>query len=93
LDYRPGIAGVSQLVYPHEAEILGRCPDPEDAYINYFMPRKIAIDLNYERQRTFRSDLSLLGEILMFLISRRSKRMDSTLGDTLTEIDRKVHAG
>jgi lipopolysaccharide/colanic/teichoic acid biosynthesis glycosyltransferase len=86
LNFKPGIAGLSQLVYPHEAEILGRCPNPEEVYLKLFMPRKIAIDLEYEERRTFWSDLLLLGEILVFVIRRDTARKDVTLGNTLTEI-------
>ena len=86
LNFKPGIAGLSQLVYSHEAEILGRCPNPEEVYLKIVMPRKIAIDLVYEERRTFWSDLLLLAEIMVFVIRRETGRKDKTLGDALTKI-------
>ena len=85
LNFKPGIAGLSQLVYPHEAEILGRSRNPEEFYLEIFMPRKIAIDLEYEAHRTFWSDLLLLGEIVIFVIRGQTARKDETLSSALSE--------
>jgi lipopolysaccharide/colanic/teichoic acid biosynthesis glycosyltransferase len=76
LDYTPGIAGLSQLVYPHEADVLRGYPNPEDVYRQYLMPKKLAVDLAYERNRTFRSDLVLLTEIILLSLLRKSHRID-----------------
>jgi lipopolysaccharide/colanic/teichoic acid biosynthesis glycosyltransferase len=73
----PGLAGLAQLVYPHEADLLSGCADPEAVYLREIMPRKIAIDLQYEAVRTFWSDLRLLGEVVRLLLGRRS-RVDPT---------------
>jgi lipopolysaccharide/colanic/teichoic acid biosynthesis glycosyltransferase len=40
LEITPGLAGMSQLVYPHEAELLHRYADPEEFYVTELMPRK-----------------------------------------------------
>jgi lipopolysaccharide/colanic/teichoic acid biosynthesis glycosyltransferase len=74
LKQTPGLAGLSQLVYPTEADMLRHYPNPEEFYIRELMPKKIAVDLQYEAIRTFRSDLRLLFEVVL-LILRKSHRL------------------
>jgi lipopolysaccharide/colanic/teichoic acid biosynthesis glycosyltransferase len=91
LEQTPGLAGLSQLVYPTEAEMLRHCVEPEEFYIRELMPKKIAVDLQYETGRTFRSDLQLMIEMVLLILGR-SSRVDrdfcvvasqkSTLGNT-----------
>jgi lipopolysaccharide/colanic/teichoic acid biosynthesis glycosyltransferase len=76
LEQVPGLAGMSQLVYPHEADILQRYPNPEEVYVLQLMPRKLAVDLQYEQSRTFWSDLRLLTEITLLIASGKSYRID-----------------
>jgi len=72
LKQTPGFASMAQLVYACEAEMLREHPDPERAYVEQLMPRKLAVDLEYERSRTFVTDLRLMGRLaLMILGSRR----------------------
>jgi lipopolysaccharide/colanic/teichoic acid biosynthesis glycosyltransferase len=80
LDFSPGIAGMSQLVYPHEAELLKECADPEEFYVTELMPKKIAVDLEYQRTRTFTKDLRLLAEIASFVVSGKSRHLDDRIG-------------
>jgi lipopolysaccharide/colanic/teichoic acid biosynthesis glycosyltransferase len=75
LEQTPGLAGLSQLVYPHEADLLRRCANAEEFYVRQLMPKKIAVDLEYEARRTFWSDLQLLCE-MVFMIVGRSYRVD-----------------
>jgi lipopolysaccharide/colanic/teichoic acid biosynthesis glycosyltransferase len=75
LEQTPGLAGLAQLVYPHEADLLRGCDDPEEAYERYLLPRKLAVELQYEQQRTFWSDMRLLGE-LGLLVLGKSYRTD-----------------
>jgi lipopolysaccharide/colanic/teichoic acid biosynthesis glycosyltransferase len=75
LEQTPGLAGLSQLVYPGEAEILRHCVSPEEFYIRELMPKKIAVDLQYEATRTLRSDLQLLIEMVLLILGR-SYRVD-----------------
>lgn len=71
LEVRPGLAGMAQLVYPREAELLQGRPDPERAYIEEWMPRKVKVDLEYERRRTLASDLGLIWEIGLLILGFR----------------------
>ena len=76
LEQTPGLAGLSQLVYPYEADILAGYPDPEEVYRQHLMPKKLTVDLEYERSRTFRSDLLLLAEIILLSLLGKSYRID-----------------
>ena len=84
LEQTPGLAGLSQLVYPHEANILRGYPNPEEVYLQQLMPRKLAIDLQYERSRTFWSDMRLLAEIGLLILGK-SYRMDRNFRITSAE--------
>jgi lipopolysaccharide/colanic/teichoic acid biosynthesis glycosyltransferase len=76
LEQTPGLAGRSQLVYPQEADVLQGYPNPEEVYRQYLMPKKLTVDLEYERSRTFRSDLLLLAEIVLLSLLGKSYRID-----------------
>jgi lipopolysaccharide/colanic/teichoic acid biosynthesis glycosyltransferase len=76
LEQTPGLAGLSQLVYPHEADVLQGYPNPEEVYRQHLMPKKLTIDLEYERSRTFRSDLLLVAEIILLSLLGKSYRID-----------------
>jgi lipopolysaccharide/colanic/teichoic acid biosynthesis glycosyltransferase len=78
LEQTPGLAGLSQLVYPHEADVLQGYPNPEEVYRQHLMPKKLAVDLEYERSRTFRSDLLLVAEIMLLSLLGKSYRIDRT---------------
>ena len=83
LEQTPGLASMSQLVYPHEVEILRGHPDPEEFYREQLMPKKLAVDLDYERHRNFFSDLRLLMELVLFVAFGKSHRIDDTLRSSL----------
>jgi lipopolysaccharide/colanic/teichoic acid biosynthesis glycosyltransferase len=76
LQQTPGLAGLSQLVYPYEADILQGYPNPEEVYRQHLMPKKLTVDLEYERHRTFWSDLWLLAEIIRLSLFGKSYRID-----------------
>jgi lipopolysaccharide/colanic/teichoic acid biosynthesis glycosyltransferase len=73
LEQTPGLAGLSVLVYAHEPELLKGCTDPEEVYRNLLMPRKLAVDLEYERRRTFWSDLRLCGAVVLAVLGRNPR--------------------
>jgi lipopolysaccharide/colanic/teichoic acid biosynthesis glycosyltransferase len=91
LEITPGLAGMSQLVYPHEAELLRGCRDPEEVYVKVLMPRKIAVDLEYERNRTFLTDLYLLGKLLLLIVLGKSRDTAHDL-DAWVEIESNLQA-
>jgi lipopolysaccharide/colanic/teichoic acid biosynthesis glycosyltransferase len=76
LEQTPGLASMAQLVYPHEAALLRGCSNPEEVYTRDLMPRKLAVDIEYERTRTFVSDLKLLAELVLLISIGKSGRID-----------------
>lgn len=89
LNITPGLAGMSQLVYSHEAELLRECADPEEFYLKELMPRKIAVDLEYQRTRTFLTDLGLLGKLLLLIVFGKSRHTEHDLEACLA-VDSKL---
>jgi lipopolysaccharide/colanic/teichoic acid biosynthesis glycosyltransferase len=87
LEIPPGLASMSQLVYPHEAELLRRYADPEEFYLRELMPRKIAVDLEYQQTRTFLTDLGLLGKLLLLIVFGKSRHTDHEL-DVCVAVER-----
>lgn len=64
LKSRPGVTGLASLIYaPHEERVLGACDTAEQTeatYIHTCIPRKAALDLLYQRHRTFWMDVKLI---------------------------------
>jgi hypothetical protein len=50
------------------------------------MPKKITVDLEYERTRTFLSDMRLLGELALLIALGKSSRIDPNVS-IATEAD------
>jgi lipopolysaccharide/colanic/teichoic acid biosynthesis glycosyltransferase len=65
---KPGLAGMGQLLFPGEAELLRGCCDPDATYVEQLMPRKLAADLEYERRRTLATDLALMARIALLVL-------------------------
>jgi len=57
---RPGMTGVAQLVFVHEEQILSTASDPEAAYFEVVLPKKVALELAYARRRTWLTDLAVV---------------------------------
>ena len=76
LRIRPGLAFRAQLVYPHEPDLLANHSDPERAYVEELMPKKLEADLEYMKERTLMSDFGLVVEILLLVAGVRP-RMDT----------------
>jgi len=68
---KPGLASVSTVLFANEAELLRHATDPVALYISELMPRKLAVDIQYERRRTFWTDLRLLADIALSVVRRR----------------------
>ena len=60
LNVRPGITSAASIAYMDENEILGRSTDPHRAYIEEVMPAKLALDLDYVKNRSFVLDVSII---------------------------------
>jgi lipopolysaccharide/colanic/teichoic acid biosynthesis glycosyltransferase len=59
LSIRPGITSPASLAYRNEAELLSG-EDWERRYLKEILPHKLALELEYQRTRSLRSDLSLI---------------------------------
>jgi lipopolysaccharide/colanic/teichoic acid biosynthesis glycosyltransferase len=64
----PGITDLASLKYRHEAEILGRCEDPEEAYVRHILPEKMKLAKEYVRQSSFSFDTSIILKTLLSLL-------------------------
>lgn len=80
LTVRPGITGPTQLVYRYEEQMLHH-EDVEQHYVAEIMPRKLEMDLEYVRTRSFVGDLRLLLATIAALIPEALK---STHGQEIT---------
>lgn len=60
LTVRPGLTDYASLEYFEEQKILGQAADPERAYIEEVMPKKLILNLKYIAERTFWLDLKLI---------------------------------
>lgn len=64
LKSRPGVTGLASLIYaPHEARVLRETTSPEETeavYTRLCIPRKAALDLMYQKRRTFWLDVKLI---------------------------------
>lgn len=61
LTLRPGITGPASVEFRNESELLAGYPDPERAYVEVILPQKIALALDYLRERSLLVDLRILG--------------------------------
>lgn len=53
----PGLTGISALAFADEERLLSTAPDPQLAYFEDILPRKIALELAYVQKRTWLTDL------------------------------------
>jgi len=57
---KPGLTDLSTLVYRNEEDILARRSDPERAYREELLPRKLALNASYRRVRSLGADCKLV---------------------------------
>jgi lipopolysaccharide/colanic/teichoic acid biosynthesis glycosyltransferase len=57
---RPGITDPASLAYRNEEEILAAYADPDQFYVRQILPDKLARNMNYLRQMSFRNDLKII---------------------------------
>jgi lipopolysaccharide/colanic/teichoic acid biosynthesis glycosyltransferase len=57
---RPGITDLATIVYRNEEEVLRSAADAETYYREVILPRKLALNLEYDSVRSWRSDLALV---------------------------------
>ena len=60
LSVRPGITDLASLWDFHEGEVLKGSPDPEKTYMEKIRPKKIQLQLEYIKNRSFLLDLKII---------------------------------
>lgn len=60
LSIKPGITDSTSIAFKKEEEILAQYEDPESAYIEKIMPKKIGLYKTYIHQQNFINDLQLI---------------------------------
>ncbi len=75
LTVRPGITSPTSIRFRGEAELMPSDPSQRDAYYaEVVLPEKLALDLDYVRQRSFVTDLRILAETVTTLARDRAGR-------------------
>jgi lipopolysaccharide/colanic/teichoic acid biosynthesis glycosyltransferase len=68
LSVQPGVTDLASILYKEESEILGRAPNPEQAYIETILPVKLAYYERYVRERSFWLDLRIIFRTLAAIV-------------------------
>lgn len=69
LDVRPGITDPASIKFRNENELLESSEDPETYYINVIMQEKLKLYLDYVKNHSFMSDLSLIFKTFYVILS------------------------
>jgi lipopolysaccharide/colanic/teichoic acid biosynthesis glycosyltransferase len=84
----PGVTGPAALAYASESHLLALQSDPSRFYVEELMPRKIDIDTDYVRNRSFWGDIRIVALTTLVpaikivdatLRGRRIRRLESIL--------------
>lgn len=70
LAVRPGITDPASLEFVDEGELLDGSSDPERAYVEVILPRKLRRQAEYVERATCRSDLAVMARTLRVLLAR-----------------------
>lgn len=70
LQVRPGITGLTQLIYRNEENRLLPARWEQD-YVDILMPQKLALDLKYVQQQSFVLDAQIIARTLWLLVRDR----------------------
>ena len=60
LSVRPGITDPASIKYRNENDLLSSANNPEEYYIQYIMPDKLKINIDYINNRTFFKDIKII---------------------------------
>jgi lipopolysaccharide/colanic/teichoic acid biosynthesis glycosyltransferase len=68
----PGITDLASLRFRYEAELLGRCKDPEEEYVKRVLPEKIRLAKEYIGRSSFRFDVTLILKTVLSVLRETS---------------------
>ena len=74
LSIRPGITDPASLAYRNEESILARYPNPETAYRETVLPKKLGLYEEYLQKHTLAGDIRIIVETMGKLMSDLLKR-------------------
>jgi lipopolysaccharide/colanic/teichoic acid biosynthesis glycosyltransferase len=69
LDVRPGITDYASILFINENELLANAKNPEEYYINFIMPKKLEMNLDYINSKQYFKDIVLIFKTLGKIIS------------------------
>jgi len=65
LSVRPGMTDLASLWNFHEGEVLKGSPDPEKTYLEEIRPKKIQLQIEYVKNRSFWLDLKIIFKTIL----------------------------
>jgi len=74
LDLVPGITDPASIKFANEAELLAEASDPEKFYIEYIMPTKIRLNMEYASHATLWSDILVILKPLVRIVRWGTRR-------------------
>jgi lipopolysaccharide/colanic/teichoic acid biosynthesis glycosyltransferase len=60
LTLTPGITDEASIAFRNEEDLLAEASDPESCYVNYCIPRKIALNLDYAKRAGLVQDIGVI---------------------------------
>ncbi|UPT67980.1 MAG: sugar transferase [Sphingobacteriales bacterium JAD_PAG50586_3] len=69
LSVKPGLTDYASIKYADESELLARAENPEQFYIDSVMPDKLAINLEYIKNRSLGADMGILFKTIGKILS------------------------
>lgn len=73
LAVRPGITDPASLAFLDEAALLAQAADPERAYIEQVLPRKLQLAADYAARASLRTDIAVLWRTLRALAGQAAR--------------------
>jgi len=67
LSVRPGLTGPASVKFHDQTALLAQYPDPEKAYIEVVLPEKLKLCMDYVRDGTVLTDISLIIRTILTL--------------------------
>lgn len=79
LNAKPGMTDYASLKYRSESELLGKSKNPEEEYIMKVMPEKLALNLEYIRNRSFILDIKLIVQTIADILKSALRGFSKSL--------------
>jgi lipopolysaccharide/colanic/teichoic acid biosynthesis glycosyltransferase len=67
--YRPGLTGPAQIRLRDESALPPGVDDVQEFYLRTIVPRRVAVDLEFQRSVSLRSTIEVLRETLAYLFN------------------------